>query len=90
MNSSEHEESGDGLRLSVTDLQPVCRKMMRLTMPPSLARAAAFLIGQRVDKTEQCSDWRGRPLTDTQRVYAALDACVLLELLRVLQQQGRV
>ena len=33
-----------------------------------------------LDKTEQCSDWDARPLSQSQLVYAAADAAVLLQL----------
>jgi ribonuclease D len=29
-----------------------------------------------LDKSEQCSEWNQRPLSDKQRIYAALDAYV--------------
>jgi hypothetical protein len=51
-----------------------------------LAVTCARFLGKPLDKTEQCSDWRQRPLTDTQRCYAALDAVVLLELHSVLTE----
>ena len=38
----------------------------------------ARTIGQRLDKTEQCSDWGRRPLRREQLLYAALDALILI------------
>jgi ATP-dependent helicase Lhr and Lhr-like helicase len=35
-------------------------------------------LGQDLDKSQQVSDWRSRPLSDVQIAYAALDAEVLL------------
>jgi ATP-dependent Lhr-like helicase len=37
-------------------------------------------FGVTLDKSEQTSDWTKRPLTDSQRAYAALDSEVLLRL----------
>ena len=36
--------------------------------------------GRMLDKREQCSDWRARPLSDSQVLYAAADAACLLAL----------
>lgn len=46
----------------------------------SLAAVVARELGQKLDKREQCSNWRRRPLTDEQLEYAALDAEVLVRL----------
>ena len=43
-----------------------------------LARLVFNVVGQRLDKGEQCSDWAQRPLTPSQEQYAAADAYVLL------------
>jgi len=43
-----------------------------------LARLVFNVVGQRLDKTEQCSDWARRPLTPSQEQYAAADAYILL------------
>ena len=40
-----------------------------------------------IDKKEQCSDWKRRPLTPAQRSYAAADAAVLLALSDALEDQ---
>lgn len=45
-----------------------------------LAAVCRRELGYELDKTEQCSDWRRRPLRDRQIVYAALDAEVLVSL----------
>ena len=46
----------------------------------SLQACVARHLRERLDKTEQCSDWAARPLSDSQVAYAALDAAVLLRL----------
>lgn len=46
----------------------------------SLAAVCERELGEELDKREQCSNWRRRPLTAEQLAYAALDAEVLLRL----------
>ena len=46
----------------------------------SLAGLVRALLGRELDKTEQCSAWIQRPLTDAQKHYAALDAAVVVKL----------
>ncbi|KAF4734546.1 hypothetical protein FOZ62_014877 [Perkinsus olseni] len=46
----------------------------------SLQRHVAGQLGAYLDKTEQCSEWADRPLSDSQKKYAALDAYTLLAL----------
>ena len=43
-----------------------------------LSWLAAACLGGRIDKSQQCSSWAVRPLTEVQLHYAALDARVLL------------
>ena len=45
-----------------------------------LAAVCARELGIELDKREQCSRWRRRPLTEEQVAYAALDAEVLVRL----------
>lgn len=75
----------------VLDLQPICTlgatASTKSGCMEGLAVTCARFLGKPVDKSEQCSDWRQRPLSDAQRCYAALDALVLLELHSVLTQQ---
>lgn len=46
----------------------------------SLKAVCARELGLELDKTDQTSDWSQRPLSPSQRAYAALDAEVLLHL----------
>eukprot|EP00535_Pseudo-nitzschia_heimii_P003666 CAMPEP_0197192928 /NCGR_PEP_ID=MMETSP1423-20130617/26075_1 /TAXON_ID=476441 /ORGANISM="Pseudo-nitzschia heimii, Strain UNC1101" /LENGTH=747 /DNA_ID=CAMNT_0042645949 /DNA_START=220 /DNA_END=2463 /DNA_ORIENTATION=- len=41
-----------------------------------LSRACEHYLGKPLDKAEQCSLWSARPLSESQRSYAALDAWV--------------
>ena len=49
-----------------------------------LAAVCLRELGLEIDKRDQCSDWRRRPLTEDQVAYAALDAELLVTLARAL------
>ena len=49
-------------------------------LAPLYTQVVRTTTGQLVDKTEQCSDWDQRPLSESQVVYAAADAAVLVEI----------
>ncbi|CAK0885009.1 unnamed protein product [Prorocentrum cordatum] len=55
-----------------------------------LGRLCERVLGRRLDKEMQCSDWASRPLEMAQLRYAALDAWVLLPLLRALLGRSEV
>mmetsp|Transcript_126859 Transcript_126859/g.224832 ORF Transcript_126859/g.224832 Transcript_126859/m.224832 type:complete len:678 (+) Transcript_126859:35-2068(+) len=75
---------------SVLDLQPISASLLPVPTKSGcmegLAVTCARFLGKPLNKAEQCSDWRRRPLTDAQRCYAALDAVVLLDLHSVLMR----
>jgi ribonuclease D len=52
---------------------------------PSLATLTAELLGRRLEKGQQMSDWFHRPLTHEQIAYAAADVAHLLELRAVIE-----
>jgi prolyl-tRNA editing enzyme YbaK/EbsC (Cys-tRNA(Pro) deacylase) len=54
----------------------------------SLQKMVALLLGKRLNKSEQCSDWSSRPLTGEQVQYATLDAAVLPFLLRTVMTES--
>uniref|UniRef100_A0A0G4GM29 3'-5' exonuclease domain-containing protein n=1 Tax=Chromera velia CCMP2878 TaxID=1169474 RepID=A0A0G4GM29_9ALVE len=61
------------------------RLVAHVVLPPSsqkqkggLSAVCASVLGRRVDKGEQRSDWAQRPLSEAQLEYAALDAFVCL------------
>jgi ATP-dependent Lhr-like helicase len=65
----------------VFDTLPASRKLRpKAEGGHGLGVVCAREFGQPLDKAEQKSDWRRRPLTDSQRTYAALDVDVLLPL----------
>lgn len=68
---------------SILEVDKLCKKVLHLTkqkksrsITMSLARMTFFYLGRTVDKTCQISDWKARPLSDSQKAYAALDAAV--------------
>ena len=46
------------------------------------------VLGLRLDKREQTSDWGARPLSESQTVYAALDALVLVRVCNALCREA--
>ena len=76
---------------SVIDLQSVANVLYPKNgrhMLSSLQKMVACLLTKRLDKTEQCSDWTRRPLSQSQIRYATLDAAVLPLLLKTIVQKS--
>uniref|UniRef100_A0A7S4AGM9 3'-5' exonuclease domain-containing protein n=1 Tax=Pseudo-nitzschia australis TaxID=44445 RepID=A0A7S4AGM9_9STRA len=67
---------------SVVDVQPLVGNAEPTLRKTGLSRACEHYLGKPLDKSEQCSLWSGRPLSDRQRTYAALDAWVCLDIYR--------
>ena len=55
-----------------------------------LRKLAAILLGVRISKSQQTSNWENPVLTPNQLRYAATDAWVCLEMYRVLKEKGLV
>lgn len=70
------------------DTLRLARRTLRLSSF-GLASVAEHLLGLRLDKTFQRSDWRKRPLSGQQLDYAALDAQVALQVYQQLTGQLR-
>ena len=70
------------LSSSICDLQSVHTKSMmtRGGGQAGLSDVVSKYFGCPLNKTEQCSEWCHRPLCETQKLYAALDAVVLVDL----------
>jgi ribonuclease D len=85
---------GAGFRpAAFVDTLRLARSALRLPSY-SLAGVTAHLFGIELDKSFQKSNWRRRPLTRAQLVYAAMDAHITLrvydELRRILEEQGKL
>jgi ribonuclease D len=75
-----------GLPLAgVVDTLHLSRRLRGRSIPGghSLSVVCARELGKPLDKTEQTSNWKRRPLSQSQIIYAALDAEVLLKLWEV-------
>ena len=71
----------------VVDLRDVWRSARGGEPPPGgLAGAAAAALGRPLDKRPRMSDWERRPLSATQRLYAANDAHAAVRIYVALQE----
>uniref|UniRef100_A0A0K0CW94 3'-5' exonuclease domain-containing protein n=1 Tax=Angiostrongylus cantonensis TaxID=6313 RepID=A0A0K0CW94_ANGCA len=51
-----------------------------LTLHFKLSELSEKLLGVKLDKSEQCSNWALRPLRISQKRYAAMDAYIVTQL----------
>lgn len=65
---------------AVVDAQRIAGEKEPKLRKLGLARVCQHYLGKPLDKAEQCSMWSNRPLSESQRAYAALDAwtCVAI------------
>ena len=61
---------------SVVDLQTLAGNDEPSLLKAGLSRVCEYYLSKPLDKSEQCSSWSDRPLSERQRSYAALDAWV--------------
>ena len=61
---------------AVVDLQTLVRNVEPSLRKTGLSRTCEHYLSKPLDKSEQCSLWSGRPLSERQRSYASLDAWV--------------
>ena len=54
-----------------------------------LAKVAEKVMGKAICKIEQMSNWERRPLRQSQKHYAAMDAYILVEIINRLSVQGQ-
>mgnify|MGYP002624837179 CR=1 FL=1 len=50
----------------------------------SVRKMAAIILGQKVSKAQQCSNWEAQPLSDAQQLYAATDAWICVKMYKAL------
>ncbi len=55
----------------------------------SVRKMAAIILGQKVSKAQQCSNWEAEPLSDAQRLYAATDAWICVKMYKALLASPR-
>jgi len=54
-----------------------------------LKKMSAIVLGKRISKSQQVSNWDADPLTEAQLIYAATDAWICLEIYRTLRNSIR-
>ena len=80
--------------VSVIDLQSISSVVYSTKFDrkatSSLQKMTAMLLNKRLDKTQQCSDWSHRPLSEEQISYAMLDAAIIPLLLSAIFDNNAV
>ena len=56
----------------------------------SVRKMAAIILGCKVSKAQQCSNWEAEPLSDAQQLYAATDAWICVKMYKALLASQRV
>jgi len=55
----------------------------------SVRKMAAIILGCKVSKAQQCSNWEAEPLSDAQQLYAATDAWICVKMYKALLASQR-
>jgi len=71
---------------SFVDLNEVVKELEFENM--GARNLTAMILGKRINKAQQTSNWENEELTKAQINYAATDAWVCREIYQVLQQKG--
>ena len=87
-NKSDIDQFFDELKImfkyaDIIDLVDLYRNKY-MENAPSLKIMCEKILGQKICKYEQCSNWENRPLKKSQLHYAALDAIVCVSIFKVL------
>ena len=56
----------------------------------SVRKMAAIILGCKVSKAQQCSNWEADPLSDAQLLYAATDAWICVKMYKALLASQRI
>lgn len=88
-NSTNRVASLEAVESRCLDIQLLLasREELRQGRVPGLKRCAQYYFTKPLKKDDQTSDWRERPLRQSQIEYAALDAVILLVLLSQKKQE---
>lgn len=71
------------------DLQKICSQWG--IMDKSVKKLTAIIMGKRISKTQQLSNWEAPKLSDAQKIYAATDAWICREMyLKLLDSPKKV
>ena len=50
----------------------------------SVRKMAAIILGRKVSKAQQCSNWEAQPLSEAQLLYASTDAWICVKMYKAL------
>ena len=56
----------------------------------SVRKMAAIILGSKVSKAQQCSNWEADSLSDAQKLYAATDAWICVKMYKQLLSSPRI